>query len=321
MVPQQTALKIGSLQLDGDLFLAPMDGYTSWPFRSLCRELGSAVSFTEFIKAGDVLDRPDYIRHKIRFTENERPVFFQIYGSDPEIILRAALELVKLQPDGIDVNMGCPNRSIAGRGAGAGLMRKPLVAARIIKILSRTLDIPVTAKIRTGWKDCQNADLLAGIVERCGGQLVAVHARSKEMGHEGAPDLEALAEIKRSLKIPVLGNGGIKKVQDIQRMKEASGCDGVMIGRGALANPWIFSGRDREEIPPVEVQGLLEEHLERSLSFYGPEDGLVLFRKFAAGYLAPYELKDTVRKDLLTEVDPNRFRSKVDRIIGEIQTS
>ena len=319
MVPEQTTLTVGSLQLDGDLVLAPMDGYTSWPFRSLCRELGSAVSYTEFIKAGDVLQRPDFIRNKIRFTENERPVLFQIYGSDPDVIRQAALELVKYRPDGIDVNMGCPNRSIAGRGAGAGLMRRPLAAARIIKKLTAALEIPVTAKIRTGWRDCQNADLLAGIIEYYGGKLVAVHARSKEMGHEGLPDLEVLAEIKKLLKIPVLGNGGIKTVQDIRVMKEASGCDGVMIGRGALANPWIFSGRNREEISPEEVQALMEEHLERSLSFYGPENGLVLFRKFAAGYLAPYKLEDEIRRDLLTETNPDRFRDKVNRTLHKIE--
>jgi tRNA-dihydrouridine synthase B len=318
MVSKKNTFTIGSLQVEGNLILAPMDGYTSWPFRSLCRELGSAISYTEFIKAGDVLDRPDYIQSKIQFTDSERPIFFQVYGNDPQAILQAALELVKLQPDGIDVNMGCPNRSIAGRGAGAGLMRTPLVAARIIKELSAALDIPVTAKIRTGWKDCQNAALLAGIIERFGGELVTVHARSKEMGHEGLPDLAALAEIKSRLKIPVLGNGGIKKVRDIQAMKEATGCDGVMIGRAALRNPWIFSGRDREEISPIEVKGLLEEHLERSLSFYGEEDGLVLFRKFAAAYLEPYGLEDRRRKDLLTERAASQFKDKVDRIFNDL---
>ncbi|MEJ2446745.1 MAG: tRNA-dihydrouridine synthase family protein [Anaerolineales bacterium] len=319
MVSEQNSIKIGPLQVEGDLILAPMDGYTSWPFRSLCRELGSAISYTEFIKAGDVLDRPDYIQSKVQFTESERPVFFQVYGNDPQAILQAAQELVRLEPDGIDVNMGCPNRSIAGRGAGAGLMRTPLVAARIIKELSAELAIPVTAKIRTGWKDCQNAALLAGIIERFGGKLVAVHARSKEMGHEGSPDLAALAEIKSRLKIPVLGNGGIKKVRDIQVMKEATGCDGVMIGRAALTNPWIFSRRDREEISPLEVKELLEEHLERSLSFYGEDDGLVLFRKFAAAYLEPYSLEDDRRKDLLTERDPYEFKDKVNRIFSDLR--
>jgi len=304
--------------VEGDLILAPMDGYTSWPFRSLCRELGSAISYTEFIKAGDVLDRPDYIQSKVQFTESERPIFFQVYGNDPQVILQAALELVKLEPDGIDVNMGCPNRSIAGRGAGAGLMRTPLVAARIIKELSAWLDIPVTAKIRTGWKDCHNASLLAGIIERFGGELVAVHARSKEMGHEGSPDLAALAEIKSRLRIPVVGNGGIVKVRDIQVMKEATGCDGVMIGRAALTNPWIFRGRDREDISHQEVKELLEEHLERSLSFYGEEDGLVLFRKFAAAYLEPYGLEDDRRKDLLTERDVSHFKEKVNQIFSEL---
>jgi tRNA-dihydrouridine synthase B len=320
MVQRQSPIKVGSIQLEGDLVLAPMDGYTSWPFRSLCRELGSAASYTEFIKAGDVLRRPDYIQDKIHFSERERPVFFQVYGSDPETILQAALVLVKHQPDAIDVNMGCPNRSIAGRGAGAGLMRRPLAAARIIKKLSGALDIPVTAKIRTGWKDCQNADLLAGIIQRYGGKLLAVHARSKEMGHEGAPDLTALAEIKRELDIPVLGNGGIKKVSDIQHMKKATACDGVMIGRASIANPWIFSGRDRQQVAPREVREFLLEHMERSLSFYGPESGLVLFRKFAASYLVPYQLEDSIRVDLLTEIDPAYFKDKIDRIFGGIDS-
>jgi len=312
---------IDDLEITGDLVLAPMDGYTSWPFRSLCRELGSAISYTEFVKAEDVLQRPHYIRDKIRFTESERPVFIQIYGNNPETIVEAALQLQEAGPDAIDINMGCPNRSIAGRGAGAGLMRTPKKAARIMKTLKSTLEVPVTAKIRLGWQDCQNGLLLAQIVEEYGGSLVAVHARSKEQGHHGDPDLAALAEIKETLSIPVLGNGGILTTHDIQSMKNATGCDGVMIGRGAVENPWIFSRRMREDIKPIEVQELLLEHLERSLSFYGPENGLVLFRKFTAGYLKPYNLDRETRRELLTEVDAGKFKSLVReifiKIIGE----
>jgi nifR3 family TIM-barrel protein len=310
--------KVGDLEITGDLILAPMDGYTDWPFRSICRELGSAISYTEFVKAEDVLQRPHYIQNKIQFTEEERPVFIQVYGNRVDTLLEAALRLQDSGPDGIDINMGCPNRSIAGRGAGAGLMRTPLKVARIIKRLTEALQVPVTAKIRLGWQDCQNGLELARIIEQFGGSLVAVHARSKEQGHQGQPDLTALAEIKAALEVPVVGNGGIRCVSDIEVMIGATGCDGVMIGRGAVDNPWIFSRRDREDVGPEEVQDLLLEHLDRSLSFYGPKDGLVLFRKFAAAYLKPYQLETVVRKELLTEVDPVEFRQRIREIFQDI---
>ena len=317
MSGNQLTFLVNDLEINGNLILAPMDGYTDWPFRSICRELGSAISYTEFVKAEDVLQRPHYIKEKIHFTEAERPVFIQIYGNQADTILEAALILQENEPDAIDINMGCPNRSIAGRGAGAGLMRTPLKAARIIKTLKKSLDVPITAKIRLGWKDCQNGMLLSQIIETFGGSLVAVHARSKEQGHEGQPDLDALAEIKEKLQIPVLGNGGIRKVADIQNMITSTRCDGVMIGRGAVLNPWIFSGRDREEIQPTEVTNLMLDHLDRSLSFYGSENGLVLFRKFAAGYLEPYGLEREQRRELLMEADSERFKV----LVGELLKS
>jgi tRNA-dihydrouridine synthase B len=318
MSENQPAFLVNDLEINGNLILAPMDGYTDWPFRSICRELGSAISYTEFVKAEDVLQRPHYIKEKIHFTESERPVFIQVYGNRADTILEAALILQDTGPDAIDINMGCPNRSIARRGAGAGLMRTPLKAARIIKILKNSLDVPVTAKIRLGWKDCQNGMLLSQIIETFGGSLVAVHARSKEQGHEGQPNLDALADIKDRLQIPVLGNGGVRKAADIQTMITATGCDGVMIGRGAVLNPWIFSGRDREEIKSTEVINLLLDHLDRSLSFYGSENGLVLFRKFAAGYLEPYGLEREQRRDLLMQTDGGKFKQQVREIFKRI---
>ncbi len=319
MPENQPSFLVNDLKIEGDLVLAPMDGYSDWPFRSICRELGSAISYTEFVKAEDVLQRPHYIKNKIHFSEAERPVFIQIYGNRADSLLEAALYLQEIGPDAIDINMGCPNRSIAGRGAGAGLMRTPLKVARIIKTLKNSLDVPVTAKIRLGWKDCRNGLLLSRIIEEFGGSLVAVHARSKEQGHEGKPDLATLAEIKEILKIPVIGNGGIRRADDIQAMFTDTGCDGVMIGRGAVLNPWIFSRRDRDEIKPGEVKNLLLNHLDRSLSFYGPEDGQVLFRKFAAGYLEPYELKRETRRGLLMETDPVKFKTLVGEIFKSIR--
>ncbi len=308
---QTPAFKIAALPVQGNLVLAPMDGYSSWPFRSLCRMLGSSISYTEFVKAEDVLDRPHYIKSKLYFTPEERPLIIQLYGHDPETILAAARKLQEAEPDAIDINLGCPNRSITRRGAGAGLMRSPLKVARIFDRLTRNLDIPVTAKIRLGWQDCPKQLLIARIIEEYGGSLLAVHARVKEQGHQGRADLPALKEIKNALEIPVLGNGGIRRASDIEAMIEETDCDGVMIGRAAISNPWIFNGRDREEVSPGEVRSVLEEHLERSLSFFGPRDGLVLFRKFAASYLEPYNLEPELRKKLLTETDVKSFKKKV----------
>ena len=319
MAENQQTFLVKDLMIEGNLILAPMDGYTDWPFRSICRELGSAISYTEFVKAEDVLQRPHYIKNKIHFTESERPVVIQIYGNNPDALLEAALTLQDIGPDAIDINMGCPNRSIAGRGAGAGLMRTPLKVARIIKSFTSSLDLPITAKIRLGWKDCRNGLLLSQIIETFGGSLVAVHARSKEQGHEGEPDIATLAEIKNRLGIPVLGNGGIRTVADIQGMISSTGCDGVMIGRGAVINPWIFSGRDRHEVRPVEVKDLIVEHLDRSLSFYGLMKGLVLFRKFAAGYLEPYGLEKEKRRELLMETDEKKFKQLVVGIFEQLE--
>ena len=306
----------GEIQVRGDLILAPMDGYSSWPFRSLCRDLGSAISYTEFVKAEDVLDRPRHIKEKLYFTDNEHPVFFQLYGHDPDKLLAAALHLQEWEPDAIDINLGCPNRSIANRGAGAGLMRTPVKTARIFKKLSLGLEVPVSAKIRLGWKDCQNQVLIARIIAEYGGSLLAVHARTKEQGHQGEPDLPGIAEIKRMVDIPVIGNGGVMQVSDIQTMQEITGCDGVMIGRAAIHNPWIFSKLNREEITVIQVQEVMLDHLERSLSFYGQEKGLILFRKFAASYLAPYSISPEQRKQLLTEVDPDKFTQQLGEIFA-----
>ncbi len=311
MAGNSPGIQLKNIWITGDLVLAPMDGYSSWPFRSICRELGSAISYTEFVKDEDVLLRPHYIKEKIFFTEAERPVFFQLYGQNPERLLQAALNLQEFSPDAIDINLGCPNRSITSRGAGAGLMRTPQKTARIFKTLTSGLRVPVTAKIRLGWQDCQNQLLIARIVEAYGGALLAVHARPKEQGHQGKPDLIGLAEIKQAVKIPVLGNGGVEAVADINTMKNSTNCDGVMIGRAAINNPWIFSYQDRGEIKVHQVKELMLEHLERSLSFFGKPDGLVVFRKFAAGYLNPYNLDREKRKELLTEMDPSKFVQKL----------
>lgn len=283
----------------GDAILAPMDGYSDWPFRSLCRQLGSAMSYSEFINADDVLARPRYVAHKLKFDPAERPMVFQLYGDSAPRLLEAARRVQELGPDIIDINMGCPAKSVTHRGCGVGLMRTPQKVAEIFNLLSRSLNVPVTGKMRLGWEENRNYLEIARAVEENGGALIAIHGRTKQQGYTGQANWDAIAEVKAAVKIPVIGNGDVKRVEDIARLKAHTGCEAVMIGRAAIQNPWIFSGCNREEVPLAVLRESMRLHLERNVAFYGQEDGERLFRKYAVHYLLLRGLSREERKDVL----------------------
>lgn len=298
----------------GDAILAPMDGVSDWPFRSLCRTLGSAMSYTEFIQARDILTRRDYTAHKLTYEEAERPIVFQLYGDDPDELLEAALRVQDMGPDIIDINMGCPAKTVANRGAGVGMMRTPLKIARTFRKLSAALRVPVTGKMRLGWDDCKTYKLVARIVEENGGSLIALHARTKNQGYAGNADWDAIAEIKSLVKIPVIGNGDVRTVDDIRRMKEQTSCDAVMIGRAAMGNPWIFSHLDRHQVPPEEVRRVMHMHLARNIQFYGEEDGQRLLRKHAVQYLGLRNLDREARKQILKKRPNEAFLQLINQL-------
>jgi tRNA-dihydrouridine synthase B len=315
----QPAFHIGRVPVYGDAILAPMDGFSDWPFRSLCSALGSAMSYTEFVKAQFIVRAFEHMGTRFMYDEAERPVVFQIYGDESGEIIEAALRVQEKHPDIIDINMGCPSRTVANRGAGVGLMRTPLEVARIFKKLSRLLEVPVTGKIRLGWEDSKNYKLIARIVEENGGALIAVHGRTKEQGYSGQADWDAIAEVKAAVSIPVIGNGDVKRVADIDRMKAHTGCEAVMIGRAAIGNPWIFSSMDREQIPPEEVRRMVRRHLERSLAFYGEHKGLILFRKHAMQYLKLQRLPRAVRTRIIMQESPGEFLSLLEEVYTELE--
>jgi tRNA-dihydrouridine synthase B len=310
---------IRDLPIYGDALLAPMDGYSDWPFRSICRGLGSAMSYTEFVDVQKILSRSKQPAKKFYFEESERPIAFQLYGDDPDEILEAALKVQELRPDIIDINMGCPAKTVARRGAGVGMMRSPLKIARTFRKLTAALKIPVTGKIRLGWDDFRSYRLIARIVEENGGALIALHARTKEQRYAGQANWDAIAEVKSLVKIPVIGNGDVRTVADIARMKEYTNCDAVMIGRGAVANPWIFAGLDREQVPPEEVQSVVHEHLKRNVQFYGEADGRRLFRKHAIQYLMMQSLSRETRKQILRERPAEEFMTFISQIYAAAQ--
>ena len=307
---------IRDVPIYGDTILAPMDGYSDWPFRSLCRKLGSAMSYTEFVKVEKILSRSKEPAKRLYFEEAERPITFQIYGDDPDLILKAALKIEPLNPDVIDLNMGCPAKSIADRGAGVGMMPTPDKIARTFKLLTSALKVPVTGKIRLGWDNNKNYLEIARIVEGEGGSLIAIHGRTKEQRYSGNANWDAVAEVKQTVNIPVIGSGDVRTVADIQRMKDHTNCDAVMIGRGAIANPWIFSGLDREQVSPELLKETIHEHLHKSVEFYGEEDGQRLFRKYAVQYLLLKTLDREQRKQILKQRPTGEFLE----ILNEVYT-
>ncbi len=305
---------VREIPIYGDTLLAPMDGYSDWPFRSLCRKLGSAMSYTEFVKVEKILSRSKEPAKRLYFTAVERPITFQIYGDDPDLILKAALIVEKLNPDIIDVNMGCPAKSIADRGAGVGMMPTPLKIARTFRKLTSALKVPVTGKIRLGWDGNKNYKLIARIVEENGGSLIAIHGRTKEQRYSGDADWDAIAEVKSMVRIPVLGSGDVRSAADIQRMQQHTSCDAVMIGRSAIANPWIFAGYDREQVPPELLHQTVREHLQKSVQFYGEEDGQRLFRKYAVQYLLLRTLDRDARKEILKARPSGEFLEMLNQV-------
>lgn len=305
---------VREIPIYGDTVLAPMDGYSDWPFRSICRALGSAMSYTEFVKVEKILSRSKEPAKRLYYEEAERPITFQIYGDDSDLILKAALLVEKWKPDIIDINMGCPAKSIADRGAGVGMMPSPLKIARTFKKLTSTLKVPVTGKIRLGWDKDKNYKLIARVVEENGGSLIAVHGRTKEQRYSGNADWDAIAEVKSLVRIPVTGSGDVRTVADIRRMKQHTNCDAVMIGRGAIANPWIFMGLDREQVPNELLKETIYEHLQKSIQFYGEEDGQRLFRKYAVQYLLLRTLDRDARKEILKERPSGEFLEILNQI-------
>jgi nifR3 family TIM-barrel protein len=302
------AFFVRDIPVFGDLILSPMDGFSDQPYRALCRSLGSAMSYTEFINALDVLQGHPHLERKLAYLDEERPVVYQIFDNEPMRLLEVALRLEQRGPDIIDINMGCSVRCVSGRGAGAGLLREPEKVARIFSLLSRSLKVPVTAKMRLGWdEDNRNYCQIARIVEENGGALIAAHGRTRAQGYSGQADWEAIAEIKQNVSIPVIANGDVSRVSDIDRIKAQTGCDGVMIGRAAIGNPWIFSRLDRDQVSDALLHETIQRHLESMLDFYGPERGLVLFRKHASRYLAPLNLSADQRQRLLTASQPVEF--------------
>lgn len=310
---------IDSVPIMGDLILAPMDGITDAPYRALIRRMGSAMSTSEFVSTLNLKYRQKAMFLKLRFEPFERPFSVQLLDNDPLRMTEAAwLIYDKFHPDLFDINLGCPDSKVVSRGAGAALLNTPAVIKDMVRLLVTSVPVPVTAKIRLGWAhESQNYLEIAHIIQEEGAAAIAIHGRTRKQGYTGAANWAPIAEVKAKLKIPVIGNGDVRSLADIERMKAETGCDAVMIGRAAITNPWLFTHRDRLEVTPSEVHAFMQNQLAGMLVENGPF-GLRRFRKFAKAYLIPYALEAEVMHSLMICNDPSEFQDKLAKIFSSL---
>lgn len=306
--PKTPTFMIRDIPVFGDVILSPMAGFSDKPYRLICREYGSAMSYSEFVSVHAILHGNERTFQMLEFDPSESPMTFQIFGSDEAIIEAAARKIEQLGPDIIDINMGCSVPKVSSKGAGAGLLKDPPKIGRIFKRLTNVLSVPVTGKIRLGWdENSLNYLDVAKTLEDNGASLIAVHGRTKSQAYNGVANWDAIAEIKQAVSVPVVGNGDVARVADIARMKAHTGCDAVMIARAAIGNPWIFRGKDIDEVSLAEKAALIRRHLQLMLDFYGEERGLMLFRKHVVKYVRGLRHSSAVKAKLVVCTTPEAF--------------
>ena len=288
-----TLMKIGNVEIEKTAALAPMAGVADKTFRELCKDFGAAYTVSEMVSAKGVSMGDKKSGELMFISEKEHPSSIQIFGNEPETMAEAALSAAKMNPDIIDINMGCPAPKIIKGGAGSKLMLNPELAGRIIKAVSSAVEIPVTVKIRTGWDDDNlNAVEMAVIAEKNGAAAVTVHGRTKEQMYAPPVNVDMIKKVKESVSIPVIGNGDITDAFSAAKMYEETGCDLVMVGRGALGRPWIFqqiSAYMKNEVllpePPVSQRMLIMlKHIENICNDRGTQIGMREARKHALWY-------------------------------------
>ena len=287
-------MKIGNLELENNVFLAPMAGVTDLPFRILCKEMGCGLVYSEMVSAKGILYDNKNTTELLEIDPKERPVAVQLFGSDPEILGAMAKKIEPYPIDIIDVNMGCPAPKIVKNGEGSCLMKTPELVGRIVKSLVESQSKPVTIKFRKGFDDDHiNAVEIAKIAEANGASAVAVHGRTREQYYSGKADWDIIKQVKEAVNIPVIGNGDVFTPQDAKNLLEHTGCDAIMVGRGAQGNPWIFkrilhylkTGELLPEPTAVERVEKALRHAEMLIDYKGEYIGVREMRKHMAWYM------------------------------------
>jgi tRNA-dihydrouridine synthase B len=309
------AMKIGPVYIERPLLLAPMEDVTDLPFRLICKRMGADVVYTEFVNSDGLVRGSDKTKRKMAFLPEERPIGIQIYGGEIAAMEGAARMAEEMDPDLIDINSGCWVRDVALRGAGAGLLRDLPKMEKLAATVVRAVKKPVTLKTRLGW-DAQSIRIVdvARMCEAVGIQALTIHCRTREQGHKGDVDFSWIPRVKAAVSIPIIVNGDITNAEGAKRAFDETGADGVMVGRGAINNPWIFSqsrhflatGTFLPDPTPQERVDLLKEHLRLAVEYKGERTGVIELRKHYAGFLRGMPNVSKVRMELMqfTEAAP-----------------
>ncbi len=286
-------LTIGNVVLDNPYILAPMAGVTDLPFRLLCREQGVGLLCMEMVSAKAIQYNNKNTKALLEIHPEEPPVSLQLFGSEPDVISEIAKQIEELPFSILDINMGCPVPKIVRNGEGSALMKNPQLVREIVSKTVKAIQKPVTVKIRKGFDDsCINAVEIAKIIEDAGAAAVAVHGRTREQYYSGKADWDIIRQVKEAVAIPVIGNGDVTSGESALAMQRETGCDGVMIGRGAQGNPWIFSelleyektGKMPARPSLEEIKKLILRHAQLQLQYKGEYLGIREMRKHVAWY-------------------------------------
>lgn len=285
-------MNIGKLQLNNNVFLAPMAGITDLPFRTIVRSFGCGLAYTEMVSGSGLIRGTEKTLRYLASSHADRPLGVQLFGCDPDTLAEAARIAVGRGADLLDVNMGCPVKKVAKTGSGASLMRDPGRVAAILRAVRQASALPLTVKIRAGWSSRQvNALEIGQTAEECGVDAVILHPRTADQGFAGRSDWGLIAALKERLHIPVIGSGDIRCPEDAARMLRETGCDGVMVGRGALGNPWIIQNilshmaNGTISAPSLaERREIIRRHMALAVDFYGENVGTRDFRKHLLWY-------------------------------------
>jgi len=286
-------MRIGTFVLKNALFAAPMAGVTDRPFRALCKAYGAGLAVSEMVASNAQTWHTAKSQRRTDHRGEPGPISVQIAGADPEMMATAARHNVALGADIIDINMGCPVKKVCNTMAGSALLRDETLVARILEAVVGAVDVPVTLKYRTGWSlEHRNAVRIARIAEDAGIRLLAIHGRTRACGFTGHAEYDTIAEVKSRTRLPVIANGDITTVHEARAVLERTGCDGLMIGRGAFGRPWFFRELDHflstgTELPAPsmdEMMSVMVRHLSALHDFYGRETGVRIARKHIAWY-------------------------------------
>ncbi len=305
-------MKIGTIDIEKPILLAPMEDVTDLSFRIICKRLGADIVYTEFVNAEGLVRDSKKTKAKMYFLDEERPIGIQIYGSSDRSMGEAARYAESLSPDIIDINCGCWVKNVAGHGAGAGLLKDLSKMEQVVSAVVKSVRLPVTVKTRLGWdSDSIKIVEVAKMIEQTGAVALTIHCRTRAQGHKGDPDYSWIPKVKSAVSIPIIVNGGAHTPQDVKKIFDETGCDGVMIARGAIDNPWIF--RQTKHFlktgtllsPPTleERMAALFEHLDYAIGHKGERTAVIEFRKHYSAYLRGFPNAAKTRLALMAFVE------------------